>query len=191
MEWLVRNVVTAPGESRPRYDLLDQALCDCEPGARGLLFLPLLSGVEAATRRSGLWGTVTGLTLAHTRWDLAQSLMEGVAFELRWVLERLGALGYRPRAIRMIGGATRSAAWPQIVADVTGVPLALPDVAEAAALGAALLAGIGSGVFPSWEVLPRGEGGGRSIVPRTDRAGFYSALFDKFRAVDGALRGAL
>lgn len=191
MEWLMRNVIGGLDEPRPRYDLLDQHLCDVQPGARGLLFLPLLSGLEAAQRKSGLWGTITGLTLSHSRWEVAQALMEGVALELRWVLERLHALGYQPKLVHMIGGATRSSVWPQIVADATGVPLALPNVAEAAARGAALLAGVGSGAIAGWERLPRGGEAERLVRPRPETGPVYDKLFERFRAVDGALRQVL
>ena len=188
MEWLVRQVVSGPDDEHPRYDLLDPNLQDPEPGAGGLLFLPLLAGIEAATMKAGLWGTLTGLSLGHTRWDVAQALMEGVALELRWILERLRTVGYEPQVIQMVGGATRSRLWPQIVADVTGLRLGLPDVAEAAARGAAMLAGMGCGLYgrePPWPAEAR------RIEPRSGRRAAYDDLFARFRRLEGALREAL
>jgi len=192
MDWLVRNILSEPSEAQPGYDLLDERIADPSPGARGLLFLPFLSGIEAATRRTGLWGTLTGLTLGHTRWDIAQSLMEGVALELCWILESLRTLGYEPQVLHMVGGATRSRAWPQVVADVTGVPLAVPEVTEAAARGAALLAAVGAGLCRDLEeAVPIWRCQTRSILPRPENAEAYGELFERFKAVDGALRQAL
>jgi len=145
MDWLARTMLADPAGGKPRYDLLDRELSNVEPGARGLLFLPLFSGHESATGGSEVRATLTGLTLAHSRWDVAQSLMEGVACELRWVLDSLEALGYTPRSLVMVGGASRSQIWPQIVSDVAGLPVAQSELVEAAAYGAARLAAIGLG----------------------------------------------
>jgi len=189
MDWLARNMISAPGEQKPAYDLLNERIADPEAGARGLFFLPLLGGIEAATRKTGLWGTLTGLSLGHTRWDIAQSLMEGVALELRWLLERLRALGCEPQMLHMVGGATRSRAWPQIVADATGVELSLPEVTEAAARGAAILAALGAdlhrGAQEAAETARRCPA--RSILPRPDRTRVYGELLGKFKAVGEVL----
>jgi len=191
MDWLVRNILSEPSEAQPGYELLDKRIVNPSPGARGLLLLPFFAGIEAVARLTGLRGTLTGLTLAHTRWDIAQSLMEGVALELRRILESLRTLGYEPQVLHMVGGATRSRAWPQIVADVTGVPLAIPEVTEAAARGAALLAAVGAGLCQDLEeAVPIWRCQTRSILPRLETAKVYNELFEKFKAVDTALRQA-
>jgi len=189
MEWLVRNVVSQPGDSQPRYDLLDRNLADPEPGAHGLVFLPYLGGIEAATHSAGVWGTLTGLSLAHNRWHIAQALMEGVALELRWILERLSDMGSPPAMLRVVGGATRSPIWPQIVADATGLPLSLPNVSEGAARGAAMLAGLGAAAYANvQEALDAWKREGTVIAPRGERTEAYAALYGRFRALDRALR---
>jgi xylulokinase len=187
MDWLISNLLVGPGESKPGYELIDSHLKDPEPGARGLLCLPLFAGIEAATRDSRVWGTFTGLTLAHSRWDLVQSLMEGVALELRWVLEKLGALGCQPRCLRMVGGAARSGVWPQITADATGMPLLLPDVTEAAARGAAMLAAIGAGLLPSDATASGWWREGKCFQPRAEREAAYRQLFGRYKALHRAL----
>ncbi|MHB0876700.1 MAG: xylulokinase [Anaerolineae bacterium] len=191
MDWLVHNVIGSSTEERPRYDLLDEHLGGAEAGARGLLFLPYLTGIEVASRATGVWGSLTGLTLAHSRWDIALALMEGVALELRWILERLAALGAPAGLLHMVGGATRSTVWPSVVADVTGLPLSLPPVAEGAARGAAMLAAVGGGMFGSIEeAATTWKPIGRELLPRPARADTYDRLYERFRAVDSALRSA-
>ncbi|MGQ9554494.1 MAG: xylulokinase [Anaerolineae bacterium] len=192
MDWFARNLASAPEDGKPRYDLLDERIADPVPGARGLLFLPYMTGIEVATRGMDLWGTFTGLTLSHSRWDMAQSIMEGVALELRWVLERLQTLGAPPQLLHMVGGATRSRAWPQIVADATGIQLAVPDIAEAAARGAALLAAVGAKLYEHVDdALPTWRCRERRLSPRPQRTEVYTQLFEKFRSLDRALRQAL
>lgn len=85
-------------------------------------------------------GAWLGLTLAHTREDLALGLLTGVALQTASVVTRMTALGAEAREVRMIGGGARSPLWAQLVADALQQPVVLPPVTEAAALGAALLA---------------------------------------------------
>lgn len=190
MDWLARNMLADPAGGAPRYDLLDQELLAREPGAQGLLFLPLFSGHESATGGAGVHGTLAGLTLAHSRWDIAQSLMEGVACELRWVLDSLESLGYEPRSLVMVGGASRSQVWPQIVSDVTGLPVRQTELVEAAAYGAARLAVIGDGVTGAPAASPSNAWRVPTHTRRPDvsRAEVYGRLLTRFKGTYTALR---
>jgi xylulokinase len=91
-------------------------------------------------------GVLYGLTLAHRRGDLARALLEGCAYQLRRIAE---ALPGERKEIVVVGGGAKGALWLQILADVMGVPLLVPRVLEAGALGAAIGAGIGLGVYPN------------------------------------------
>jgi xylulokinase len=184
MDWAVRNLANGPQEEELRYDRVDEHLKAAAPGAGGLLFLPLLAGVEAATRRSGQWGAITGLALGHSRWDMLQSLMEGVALELRWILQRLQELGQLPQELRMVGGATRSTIWPQIVANASGLPLTVPQVSEAASRGAAMLAALGAVLC---QEVWADSGQARTIRPVPEHVLFYAELFARFQATFEAL----
>jgi xylulokinase len=93
---------------------------------------------------------------------MGRAIMEAAGYELRWALERLRDAGQTIDEMWMIGGATRSPLWPQIVADVTGIPLSLTQYAHGPALGAAILAGMGLGLYDSVEA-------GRARFPVTAR----------------------
>jgi xylulokinase len=80
---------------------------------------------------------------------VAQAILEGLTYELRLNLDLLRDGGVRIDVLRAIGGGARSRRWLQLKADVTGIPVVRPRVTEAAALGAALLAGVGAGCFTS------------------------------------------
>jgi xylulokinase len=128
------------------YTALMQEAEDVPPGARGLIFLPHLMGERAPRYDSQAKGVLFGLTLAHGRRDVARAVLEGCAFQLRHIAESLAPPG--PGGIVAVGGGARSALWLGIMADVMGTPLLVPRVLEAGALGAAILAGVGVGVYP-------------------------------------------
>jgi xylulokinase len=135
------------------YDQLTAAAATVPPGARGLLFLPHLIG-----ERSPYWnpiarGGFVGLTMAHGRAEMARAVLEAVALNLRSVLVAFRGLDADINSMRLIGGAARSPIWRQIIADVYGLPLLLPQlVSEATSLGAAIAGGVGVGLYPGYGV---------------------------------------
>lgn len=138
-----------PAELKTLYRQLDAALASGVPGSHGLLFTPLSGPSQVEGSAPG--GLFAGLQLAHTRADMARSVLEGCAFEVRWALERLNAGGLPTTELWIAGGAAASPAWPQILADITRTPIVLADYANWAALGGAVLAGWGAGFFPTLE----------------------------------------
>jgi len=130
-------------------DLLAEA-AQVPPGADGLLFLPYLSGERSPYPDPSARGAFVGLTLAHERRHLARAVIEGVAFGLRDGLDLMVGAGMaRPMQIRASGGGTASPLWRQILADVLEADIATVSTTEGAAFGAALLAAVGAGWFPT------------------------------------------
>jgi len=113
------------------------------PGSEGVLFLPLAGGQAAGFGPAR--GGFVNLSLRHSRDHMTRAVMEGTAFELRWAVEQMRAAGIEVAELTMVGGAAKSPIWPQIVADVLCVPVTAPAVVDAAACGAAILAGAGAG----------------------------------------------
>jgi xylulokinase len=122
-------------------------------GSRGAIVLPYLLGAGTPYGRKSAYGTIFGLTPSHGRAELVRALMEGLAFWLRDNLEALRRLGIAPAhpEIIAIGGPTRATLLMQIKADITGCRIRVPQIEEAGAAGAALLAGMGIGAFHSSE----------------------------------------
>ncbi|MDD3243103.1 MAG: FGGY-family carbohydrate kinase [Eubacteriales bacterium] len=119
-------------------------------GSEGLVFLPYLAG-----ERSPLWnpsarGVFFGLDYAKTRGHLIRAVMEGVAYSLRHNLEIAAEAGAGASVLRAMGGSANSEVWTQIKADVTGCPIEVPGSDTATTLGAAMLAGVGCGVYASF-----------------------------------------
>ncbi|HEX6540527.1 MAG TPA: xylulokinase [Ktedonobacterales bacterium] len=144
LQWL-RDTL-APGISFEA--LLDEA-AQAPAGSEGLLFLPYLSGERTPYPDPLARGAWAGLTLRHTRGHMVRAVLEGVAFGLRdgFTLLRQVGLGEMSR-VRISGGGARSPLWRAILASVLAIPLETVSAGEGAAYGAALLAGVGAGVWP-------------------------------------------
>jgi len=130
-------------------DLVAEA-AEVPAGSDGLLFLPYLSGERSPHADPLARGAFIGLTLGHDRRHLTRAVLEGVAFGLRDGLDSMIEAGMpAPAQIRASGGGTASPLWRQILADVLGAEIATVNTTEGAAFGAALLAAVGAGWFPS------------------------------------------
>jgi xylulokinase len=140
LSWL-RDVLDAP------YETLLAEAERVPPGSDGVLFAPYLSGERTPHADPDARAAFAGLELRHARGVLVRAVVEGVAYGLRDSLELLRSLGVEPEAGRVSGGGARSRLWLAIVASVLGVPLELTESQEGSAYGAALLAGVRSGVF--------------------------------------------
>jgi len=126
------------------YDgLLDEA-ATVDPGAEGLIFLPHLMG-ERGLRNPYAKGVFFGLTLAHGRRHLMRAVLEGSAYFLRQLIQQSGE---SLEEMVTVGGGAKSPLWRQIFADVTNVRVLVPRVLETGTLGAAILAGVGVGLYP-------------------------------------------
>jgi xylulokinase len=137
------------GEAEGRGDAYDLLAADAEripPGAEGLVFLPAMQGAMAPEWNGAARGVFYGLTLAHTRDHMTRAVLEGSAFGLRDILEAMRAAGLEVRRLTIVGGGAKGPLWRQIKADVTGLPVRVPESVETTATGAAILGAVGSGV---------------------------------------------
>jgi xylulokinase len=154
------------------------------------LFLPHLAGSLAPWRDPGSRGAFVGLTLRTTRESLYRSILEGIAFELRLNLEDLpGAPALRP-PVRNTGGGSRAPEWVQLKADVLGMPVATVAEAEPGCQGAAILAGVGAGLFPgpavAQEAWCRPE---RIVEPDVHGQAQRDGRYQLYRQLYPAIRG--
>lgn len=130
------------------YDLMTMKASHIAPGANGLLMLPFFTGERAPYWNSELRGMFFGLTLNHSRSHMIRATMEGICFNLRTVLNALRELS-DIKEIRVSGSFTKSTLWLQILADILGEKLILPDISEGAAFGATILGFLASGELTS------------------------------------------
>lgn len=128
------------------------ALAETAPaGSGGVTFLPYMAGERSPIWNPDACGVFFGLNFGTTRGQMIRACMEGVAYALRHNLETAEAAGARAETLRAMGGSANSRIWTQIKADVTGREIEVPGSDTATTLGAAMLAGVGTGVWHSFE----------------------------------------
>lgn len=177
----------APSES---YEQLVAEASSAPPGADGLLWAPYLMGERTPHLDPHARGALIGLTAQHTRGHVIRSILEGVAFSLRDSLEIFGELKIPIESIRLGGGGARSALWRQIQADVFGRKVDFPEVEEGPAFGAALLAGVGAGIWPSVEAACDGAVRvAQEVAPQKNHAARMLRQYAVYRQMYPAMRG--
>lgn len=141
--------VVAKAIGHDPYDLICAEAARAPVGCEGLLFLPYLSGERTPYPDANARGVLCGLSRRTDRTFVARAVLEGVAYGLRDSMGIMEEMGLPIRQVRASGGGARSRIWRQILTDVCGYNHVTIDVDEGPALGAALLAGVGAGVYAS------------------------------------------
>jgi xylulokinase len=135
------------------YELMNLEALNSPAGARGLLFLPYLLGERSPRWNPKARGAYLGLSMQHNRADIIRATLEGVALNMRVILEAFQAQGAGIDSMRLIGGGARSSLWRQIIADIYSLPVLRPALLEeATSLGAAIAGGIGVGLFKDFQI---------------------------------------
>lgn len=136
------------------YDLMCDLAEQSPVGAKGLLFNPSLAGGSSLDASPSIRGSFFGLDLGHTRSDFLRGTMEGISMGLRVALNELKALTNLTDEMIVVGGGSRSLFWRQIFADVYNMKIVKTSVdQQAAALGAAAIAAVGTGLWPDFDKI--------------------------------------
>jgi len=179
---------------RQVFALKDFASLDAEaaatpPGADGVTFVPALSGAMAPEWIASARGAFYGLTPGHGRGHMARAVLEGTAFAMRDVLERVRNLGVRVDAIRVVGGGAKSAFWTQLRADLTGIPVEIARHVDTSPIGAAMLASVAAGFSSDLgRSAARLNEGLRIVHPDPSKKPAYDAAYEKYQQLFKHLR---
>ncbi len=167
---------------------LDAAVERTPPGAEGVLFAPWLVGERAPVPNARLRAAFLGLGVDHGPDHLARAVCEGVALNLRWILDIISRrYGHDPSELRLVGGGAASDTWSQVLADVTGRNLARVVAArEATAMGAAYLALATLGATAPGAPNPPADDGPtpnveRRFQPRAEHRAVYDERYNAYR----------
>lgn len=180
LDWLRGSIALGAGEAEkiPYHVLNEQAACRT---AGSVMFFPYFSGTTYPIHDERMKASFVGLDLSHDRYDMARAVIEGVTFQTVWTLEAFERQ-YGIGRLKMSGGATKSALWTQLVADIAGRPVSIPATPDMACVGAAILAGVGCGVFASpregYEKLAVNE---YTVAPNSQNAVKYEALLSQYK----------
>jgi xylulokinase len=191
LRWFRDNFgVDRAGSQQPEtYDQLSGEAAEVPPGAGGVLWAPYLMGERTPYLDPDARAALVGLSADHTRAHVIRAILEGVAFSLKDTLTIFKELEIPVQAIRLGGGGARSPLWRQIQADVYGQTVEIVQAEEGAAYGAALLAGVGIGVWPSVDAAcDRVVHVAKRTPPVQEAASILEAGYANYRRLYPALR---
>jgi xylulokinase len=135
------------------FVLMDHHIQHSQVGSNGLIFMPYLTGSGYPYWNPQAKGCFLGLNFDNNRSDMVRSVMEGITLESKDMYEKMKATGVTMNRLSITGGATKSEAWRQIIADMFGIEINVLKVPDATIVGAAILGGVGAGIF---EDVPEG-----------------------------------
>lgn len=172
------------------YDILNREATQAPVGSHGLIFLPYLDGDYTPNNDPNARGCYVGLNTTTNKADMVRAVLEGVGFSFLSSLEMIRALGGAPQKLVISGGIVKSSLWMQIVADITGMSVSIPNEEEGAPLGSALVAGIGCGLFRDYEdaVDRIVEIERDKYVPNPEAHERYLALFQVYNGLYAKLK---
>jgi len=174
------------------YEIMNVEAQNSKPGANGLVFLPYLMGERSPIFDPAAKGLFFGITLRHNKADFIRAIMEGVAYSVQDRIKVAEDVGVKVSDIVITGGGAKSSLWRQIIADVTGKTTAFFSVEEATCLGAAILGGVGIGLYSSIEemcdeILSIKEK--EKHIPRVEYRNLYHSLFKTYKKLYQYTRG--
>lgn len=195
MRWFRDQLATydkeeAEKEGEDAYVRIGRLIEKSKPGADGLVFLPFLASANTPRYDAEARGTLVGLSLIHTRGDVARAVMEGITLDQKDILTSIREAGVDVSRIRIMGGATKSEIWNQLQADCYGVPVETLKITDAAVMGAAICAGVGAGLYPdipsAADALVRVD---RTYEPSEEMVAFYDDSYRLYVKTYEALSG--
>lgn len=189
LRWL-RDLLGAgvPAAPDDAYERLCGEAAAAPPGADGVLWAPYLMGERTPHLDPEARAALVGLSAAHGRAHVIRAVLEGVAFSLRDSLTVLDEMGVPAARIRLGGGGARSRLWRRIQADVYGRPVDVPTAEEGAAYGAALLAGVGAGLWGSVdEACAAAVRAAETVAPDPGATAVLDRQYARFRTLYSAL----
>ncbi len=169
------------------YNLITQQIAKVPPGANGITFLPYLQGASGALLNPNARGIFANMSLGTNKADMATAVMEGICYEMADILKAEAKAGIDVNAIRMTGGAAKSPVWCQMMADITQKPIQLLEASETGCLGAALYAGVGSGVYTDVKDATKAVGIKQTYDPNPANFAAYEDAFARFTKTYEAL----
>lgn len=173
------------------YAQMTEEAAAVPPASRGLVFLPYLTGERTPHGDANARGSFVGLSATHGQAEMTRAVLEGVAFGLCDSVELLRSAGWNGTSLRALGGGARSPLWKEIIASATGLVLEEINIDEGPALGAAILAGVGSGAYAS--VLQASDSiikVERAVEPNKEWMKVYVELYQVYKDLYPALKNS-
>lgn len=184
-KWFLENIYRpAPDASDQNpYAQMAELLNMSKPGANNLVALPYFEGERTPINDPLARGAFFGLTLRHTQADLYRALLEAVGFGIRHNLEKLAEEGIEVKLINAVGGGSINLGWMQLIANIAGVDVRIPQGISGASYGDAILAGIGVGLYKDASQAKIWDQAALILKPENSDAELYDRLYKVYRAL--------
>jgi ribulokinase len=188
-QFCLEDKLAAQGRGLQAYDVLSEAAAALPPGSDGLLVLEHWQGSRTPNTDALARGAIMGLSLRHTRAHVYRAIIEATAYGTASILQTLSANSIRVDEIVACGGPVKSDFWMQIQADVCGRPIMIPEVLQAPALGSAIAAAVGAGVYPDFQAAAGAMVRiARCIQPDMERHRQYRPFVEAYMEAFGRVR---
>ncbi len=182
MEWYRKNLMSAD------FDIMNKVVPERMESTKDLFFFPYVNGAPYPIHNRNAKGVFAGLTLEHDQFDMARALMEGVAFGVRRAAEDFESNGSKIESIVMMGGASKSPVWMQMIASITGIPIKQLNCSDVCAIGAAMIAACSAGIFDSYRTAADAIVAVEKVYePDKGEQTYYNEKFQKFDRLWSAL----
>lgn len=170
------------------FTLLDKEADKIPIGSDGLILLDSFNGNRTPYKNPNATGAIFGLRLNHTRSHIYRSILEGIAFGTKLIIEILEENNIELSEVRITGGATNSSLWLQIFSDVCDLPFVVMDNSNAACLGSAIVASVASGYYDSLEIASEKMTKVKhTIYPDNDAVYKYNNIYKNYKKVNELL----
>lgn len=184
VKWF-RDTFAAAERDRARQtgsDIYANLIAEIPDGLSSVLVLPYFTATGPPEFVSDSSGVITGLRLETTRGDILRGILECTTFYLRDCVASLFPTGIEIADFRAVGGGSKSDRWIQICADIMGRPFVRPKITEAGALGAAIMAGVGGDLFPTFEAgVDAMVSLERTFEPNLQQSRLYEEKFGQYK----------
>lgn len=185
LEWFVsqffesdRKLLEMEGMTKSIYDHCSELVARTQPTDAAIIFLPFLYGNPVSLDAKAC---LFGIDGRHQRSHVMRAVFEGIVFGHRWHFERLMRFCERPSSIRLTGGATNSAVWAQMFADILQIPVEIPAGTELGCLGAAICGAVAAGIYPTYDAACDAMVEiNRRYEPNPDFADVYNAKYSRY-----------
>ncbi len=175
IDWYIDNLITKQDEgSTDKYTIFSESSAAVPAGAHGFYINPYIDSKHIPETELDLYAL-------HSRAEIARAVMEGPALRMRRNIEKLAKVGIKADRIAMVGGPAESHIWPRIVAEVTGLELKLINGQTAGAVGAAILAALGAGLFDNVRQAFEAMGGSGTVInPAEEAVNKYNMIYEGY-----------
>ncbi|MFP4378879.1 MAG: xylulokinase [Candidatus Sumerlaeia bacterium] len=188
-KYAFRETAQAEKEGRDPYDIMMEKAAQIPVGSEGLFFLPYIMGERTPINDPHARGAFVGLSFRHNPDHMIRAIVEGVSFALRDNMEVVRSMNVKVDEVRLIGGGAKSPFWRQLMADILGAEVVTLKGGGGPGLGAAILAGVGSGVYPDLtdavdQLVPTDL----RIEPNAENQRRYNDIYGLYHALYPALK---